>query len=257
MDVDDENGKAVSVRKGEFVVLHDEYIENAPLYKYCLLCNTLQPIEHFHKHARLKSGRQGECISCKTRYNDVKNGTRTSDQHFEAAQKRRLLIEVAGSARVDRKTIEKKYGYRCFVAARICERPKQIGINPSTTLCQYTICGPPPRIPERCCATTATDKKAANGRPTSIPTPNSASWLVILALTTVFCRGLPVIIQRRYGDSKLRNMWTSFWKNTPDTWTRSANRATGYWTMRKLTFFSTPPRYRGTGSTTRILSGDR
>ena len=62
MDVNDDNGDAVSVQEGEFVVSHDEYIENTALYKYCLICNTLKPIECFHKHAVLKSGRQGECI---------------------------------------------------------------------------------------------------------------------------------------------------------------------------------------------------
>lgn len=107
MDVNNDYGEAVSVQEGEFVVSHDEYIENAPLYKYCLICNTLKPIECFHKHAVLKSGRQGECIMCKTNYNAIKNGTRTSDQHFESSQKRRLLIEVAGTTRVSRKAIER------------------------------------------------------------------------------------------------------------------------------------------------------
>lgn len=114
MDVNNDNGEAVSVLEGEFVVSHDEYIENAALYKYCLICNTLKPIEYFHKHAVLKSGRQGECTMCKTNYNAIKNGTRTSDQHFESSQKRRLLIEVAGAARVSRKAIERKYGLKCF-----------------------------------------------------------------------------------------------------------------------------------------------
>lgn len=114
MDVNDENGNQTSVEEGEFVVSHDEYIENAPLFKYCLICNTLKPLVCFHNHSVLKSGHQGECIDCKTNYNAIKNITRTSDQHFESSQKRRLLIEVAGSARVSRKTIEAKYGHRCF-----------------------------------------------------------------------------------------------------------------------------------------------
>ncbi len=114
MDVNNDNGDAVSVQEGEFVISHDEYIENAPLYKYCLICNTLKPVDCFHKHAVLKSGRQGECIMCKTNYNAIKNGTRTSDQHFESSQKRRLLIEVAGTTRVSRKAIERKYGLKCF-----------------------------------------------------------------------------------------------------------------------------------------------
>jgi len=35
MDVNDDNGDAVSVQEGEFVVSHDEYIENTALYKLC------------------------------------------------------------------------------------------------------------------------------------------------------------------------------------------------------------------------------
>lgn len=118
MDVNDDNGNATSVQEGEFIVSHDEYIENAPLYKYCLLCNTLKPIECFHKRKVLKSGRQGECITCKTNYNAIKNGTRTADQHFESSQKRRLLIDIAGSNRVSRKAIEQKYELKCFNCGR-------------------------------------------------------------------------------------------------------------------------------------------
>ena len=62
----------------------------------------------------MRSGYQGECIDCKTKYNAIKNGTRTADQHFESAQKRRLLVDVAGASRVDRKKIEAKYGCKCF-----------------------------------------------------------------------------------------------------------------------------------------------
>lgn len=44
MDVNNADGEIVSVQEGEFVVSHDEYIENAALYKYCLICDTLKPI---------------------------------------------------------------------------------------------------------------------------------------------------------------------------------------------------------------------
>lgn len=37
MDVNNADGKTVSVQEGEFVVSHDEYIENAALYKHSLL----------------------------------------------------------------------------------------------------------------------------------------------------------------------------------------------------------------------------
>lgn len=114
MDVNNEEGIAESVETGEFVIEHDDYIENAPLFKYCLLCNTLKPIDDFDNHASLRSGHQGECRRCKKDYNAIKNGTRTSDQHFESSQKRRLLIDAAGSVRVSRKAIERKYNHKCF-----------------------------------------------------------------------------------------------------------------------------------------------
>lgn len=69
MDVKDDKGNPASVETGEFLVEHDEYIENAHLFKYCLLCNTLKPVECFHKHKKLKSRYQGECLAGKPQYN--------------------------------------------------------------------------------------------------------------------------------------------------------------------------------------------
>lgn len=114
MDVNDENGTPVSVAKGEFTIFHDDYIEEAKEYKYCIVCNTLKPVEFFDKHGSRASGRQGECKLCKKAYNDIKNGTRLTDQHREAAQKRRLLLDVAGSPKINSAEIEARYQYKCF-----------------------------------------------------------------------------------------------------------------------------------------------
>ena len=79
------------VESAEFVVDHGEYVRGAPDHKYCLLCYTLKPLDAFGRHGSRQSGRQGECTSCKTAYNRIKNKTRISDQHREASERRRLL----------------------------------------------------------------------------------------------------------------------------------------------------------------------
>lgn len=118
MDVDQPDGSTNTVGTGEFGVNHDDYIEKAPLYKYCTLCNTLKPISYFHYHDIDKGTFQSECMSCKTDYNEQKNITRLSEQHFESSQKRRLLVDVAGTARVSRRTIEAKYNHKCFCCGK-------------------------------------------------------------------------------------------------------------------------------------------
>lgn len=114
MDVNDEDGNPVSVSKGEFTIDHEEYIKEAKAYKYCIVCNAMKPIECFDRHSSRSSGRQGECRLCKKIYNDIKNGTRLTDQHREAAQKRRLLIDVAGKPKINGKKIDARYGNKCF-----------------------------------------------------------------------------------------------------------------------------------------------
>lgn len=99
---------------GVFAIYHDDYIAEAERYKYCIVCNTLKPLSMFDKHASRKSGRQGECRLCKKAYNEIKNGTRTSDQHREASQKRRLLLDVAGSPKINSKKIRERYECKCF-----------------------------------------------------------------------------------------------------------------------------------------------
>ena len=107
-----------TVEEGEFRILHEDYIAEAQDYKYCILCGTLKPLESFDKHSARKSGRQGECRLCKTVYNSIKNQTRLSDQHREAAQKRRLYLDLAGEEKLNSKIVFERFDYRCFKCAK-------------------------------------------------------------------------------------------------------------------------------------------
>ncbi len=118
MDVQNEAGELESVSTGEFTIFHDDYIAEAKRYKYCIVCNTLKPLEFFDNHAARNSGRQGECRLCKKAYNDIKNGTRLTDQHREAAQKRRLLLDIAGSPKINSREIEQRYQNKCFCCGK-------------------------------------------------------------------------------------------------------------------------------------------
>jgi len=102
------------VEEGQFAILHDDYIFEAKEYKYCILCKTLKSLELFDKHSARKSGRQGECRLCKKIYNSIKNPTRLTDQHREAAQKRRLYVDLSGSEKIDSPTIFRRFRYKCF-----------------------------------------------------------------------------------------------------------------------------------------------
>ena len=118
MDVNDDSGVPVSVATGSFSIYHDDYIAEAKLYKYCIVCNAIKPLEFFDRHASRASGHQGECRLCKKAYNEIKNGTRLTDQHREAAQKRRLLLDVAGSPKINSREIEDRYGQKCFCCGK-------------------------------------------------------------------------------------------------------------------------------------------
>lgn len=102
------------IEEGIFSVLHDEYLEEAKFYKYCIVCNTIKPVELFSNHGSRKSGRQSECILCKNIYNTIKNKTRITDQHREAAQKRRMYIDLAGGQKINSKIIHKRFQEKCF-----------------------------------------------------------------------------------------------------------------------------------------------
>ena len=107
------------IEEGEFVVLHDDYVREAQRLKYCLLCYARKPLDLFDKHGSRQSGRQGECRLCKTIYNGIKNQSRVTDQHREAAQRRRLYKRLAGeTVRIDSRAIFDKFGGRCFKCNR-------------------------------------------------------------------------------------------------------------------------------------------
>ncbi len=107
------------IEEGEFVILHDDYIRQAQRLKYCLYCYTRKPLELFDRHARRKSGRQGECRLCKTIYNGIKNQSRITDQHREAAARRRLYRLLAEETdHIDSRTVFHKYEGQCFNCAR-------------------------------------------------------------------------------------------------------------------------------------------
>ena len=106
------------VESGEFTILHDDYIEEAGLYKYCIICCSLKPVEFFDRHSARQSSHQGECRLCKQAYNAIKNQTRTADQHREAAQKCRLYVELSGTEKIDSKAIYERYDHNCFVCGK-------------------------------------------------------------------------------------------------------------------------------------------
>lgn len=104
-----------TIEQGEFTILHDQHVHEAPGFKYCLLCYALKPLEHFDRHKTRRSGRQGECRSCKTVYNGIKNQSRITDQHREAADKRRLYGFLAGDGgHIDGKAVFDKFNGTCF-----------------------------------------------------------------------------------------------------------------------------------------------
>lgn len=112
--IDQSLGKDEIIESGDFLIYHFDYINFAKKFKYCIICNTMQPLENFDNHATRKSGKQGECKLCKFNYNAIKNQTRISDQHREAAQKRRLYLDITGTEKINSIAIYNKYQYKCF-----------------------------------------------------------------------------------------------------------------------------------------------
>lgn len=106
------------VEQGSFTVLHDDYVQEAQEYKYCVLCSTLKPLSLFDRHHRRKSGHQSECRLCKAVYNSIKNQTRLTDQHREAAQKRRMYLDLSGGEKIDSNEIHRRFKYQCFKCKR-------------------------------------------------------------------------------------------------------------------------------------------
>lgn len=102
------------IEDGNFTILHDDYIAEAKEYKYCIICNTIKPLDLFDRHSARQSVRQGECQLCKAVYNSIKNQSRITDQHREAAQKRRMYLDLSGGTKIDSEAVYQKYGYMCF-----------------------------------------------------------------------------------------------------------------------------------------------
>lgn len=103
-------------------------INLAPRWKYCRVCERLQPLEYFHRHApntrSFRSGRQLECIRCKNLViNPRLNPLRTPDQHREASEKRRLYGFLSEESKIDQRQIYKRFNYQCFK----CSRELKIG----------------------------------------------------------------------------------------------------------------------------------
>ena len=127
------NGDAIET--GEFTVLHDEYVGDAQRLKYCLLCYALKPLDQFDHHGTRQSGRQGECRSCKTVYNGIKNQSRTTDQYRESAAKRRLYRLLAEDEdRLDSKAIFEKFSGTCFKCNKPLDQTKRSTFNLDHTL---------------------------------------------------------------------------------------------------------------------------
>jgi len=112
-----------------------DHFLRAPRWKYCRVCEWLQPIGetisrtrstrgktigsafHYHKpnSRSFRSERQLECKACKREINRVLNPLRTSDQHRESAQRRRMYALVAGEAgKLDSKAVFERFGGKCF-----------------------------------------------------------------------------------------------------------------------------------------------
>ena len=114
--------KAVQVNCPKCQYLNDDdIIERASRWKYCRVCEWLQPLENFHKHKptssrSFRSGKQLECKSCKNLLiNPTLNPLRTSDQHREAAQHRRLYSILSGDiGKINSRVISNKFENRCF-----------------------------------------------------------------------------------------------------------------------------------------------
>jgi len=95
-------------------------LERAARWKYCRVCEWLQPLENFHKHkpnaASFRSGRQLECKVCKNlRINPQLNPLRTTDQHREASDRRRLYVLLSGETeKIDSRAVFDRFGGHCF-----------------------------------------------------------------------------------------------------------------------------------------------
>jgi hypothetical protein len=112
-----ESGEALG--DGAFEIAHDAHLDTAPVCKYCIVCSTLQPAANFDRHGSRRSGLQGECRVCKQVYNDLKNGSRLPEQHREAADYRRMMVEFASEAgHLEISSLYERFEGKCFKCDR-------------------------------------------------------------------------------------------------------------------------------------------
>jgi len=90
-------------------------------WKFCIRCERIKPLADFHRHARLRSGHQGECRECKTRINSTLNPLRTSEQHRESSEGRRLFGLLAGERRVSRDELVATFKGKCFKCEKVLD----------------------------------------------------------------------------------------------------------------------------------------
>lgn len=109
------NKQGKLIEEGDFLIYHIEHIKKSSKYKYCGYCNSLQQVKNFSSKSSNASGYQEYCKNCKDIYNSIKNQTRTTDQHRESAQKRRLYIDLVKDKNIiDSNTVYKRFNYKCF-----------------------------------------------------------------------------------------------------------------------------------------------
>jgi len=126
-------GKNIPVVKcpkcGQEIYIDDEFLRATrnSRWKYCRVCEWLQLLDNFDYHkpntGSFRSGRQLECKICKkTKINPFLNPLRTSDQHREAAQRRRLYGILSGElGKIDSKKIFEKFEGKCFNCGKTLE----------------------------------------------------------------------------------------------------------------------------------------
>ena len=59
-------------RERQAQILHDDYVDEAKGYKYCIIRSTLKPLELFDKHNARKTGRQRAVQSLQAAHNSIK-----------------------------------------------------------------------------------------------------------------------------------------------------------------------------------------
>lgn len=113
----------------QVMYINEEFLKSTETsrWKYCRVCEWLQPLGNFDFHrpntGGFRSGRQLECKFCKrTKINPFLNPLRTSDQHREAAQRRRLYGILSGELeKIDSKKIFDKFEGVCCNCGKLLE----------------------------------------------------------------------------------------------------------------------------------------